>query len=267
MQSVKTRFDDIFAATSYTKALDAIKTYRNEKAKDIKVLAAELEEVGPRLGFVFAHALIAEQANDFGTTGAVDNLFAADAAVGAEASAVELPAGWRGFGCLDELVVGDLDSSIDAFLFGKNRVNELVDGDLVMIVGFGHLGEIGECSTVEFDGLLDQFPTNAGDDLLSPGVEQAGITHSADGGHAAELAAAFQQKCFGSGAPGLDSGDGAGGASSDDYDIDVRGQVGGEFFWFAANVGAIATGERDMRGAGNGHAGYAVLDEPASTGR
>ena len=37
------QFDDIFAATDYTKALDAIKAYKLDKAKDIRLLAAELE--------------------------------------------------------------------------------------------------------------------------------------------------------------------------------------------------------------------------------
>ena len=40
---LKDRFDAIFAATNYTKALDAIKVYKADKAKDIKVLAAQLE--------------------------------------------------------------------------------------------------------------------------------------------------------------------------------------------------------------------------------
>ena len=46
---LKQRFDDIFAATNYTKALDAIKAYRLDKSKDIKVLAAELETLETKL--------------------------------------------------------------------------------------------------------------------------------------------------------------------------------------------------------------------------
>ena len=39
---LKEKFDDIFAATEYTKALDAIRTYKTEKAKDIKLLASQV---------------------------------------------------------------------------------------------------------------------------------------------------------------------------------------------------------------------------------
>jgi DNA repair protein RAD50 len=46
---LKDRFDAIFAATNYTKALDAIKVYKADKAKDIKVLAAELETLETKL--------------------------------------------------------------------------------------------------------------------------------------------------------------------------------------------------------------------------
>ena len=43
------QFDDIFAATEYTKALDSIKAYRLDKSKDIRGLAAELETLQTRL--------------------------------------------------------------------------------------------------------------------------------------------------------------------------------------------------------------------------
>ena len=46
---LKQKFDDIFAATEYTKALDALKGYKNEKAKEIRVLGAELETLETKL--------------------------------------------------------------------------------------------------------------------------------------------------------------------------------------------------------------------------
>ena len=46
---LKQKFDDIFAATEYTKALDAIKNYKNEKSKEIRALAAELETLETKL--------------------------------------------------------------------------------------------------------------------------------------------------------------------------------------------------------------------------
>ena len=46
---LKQKFDDIFAATEYTRALDDVKKIKNDKARDIKLLAAELETLETKL--------------------------------------------------------------------------------------------------------------------------------------------------------------------------------------------------------------------------
>ena len=46
---LKQKFDDIFAATHYTKALDSLKAYKLEKGKEIRALAAELETAETKL--------------------------------------------------------------------------------------------------------------------------------------------------------------------------------------------------------------------------
>ena len=59
---LKQKFDDIFAATEYTKALEKIKECKNEKAKDIRALSAELETLETRLNTANRHRAELEEA-------------------------------------------------------------------------------------------------------------------------------------------------------------------------------------------------------------
>ena len=58
--TLKKKFDDIFAATQYTKALEEIRKFKNQKKQDEKTLGLELATLEERLGT--ANKLREEQA-------------------------------------------------------------------------------------------------------------------------------------------------------------------------------------------------------------
>jgi DNA repair protein RAD50 len=57
-KTLKTKFDDIFAATRYTKALENIAKLRKEKAQEIKIM--EVRRQGTHSAIYCSHFVLAE---------------------------------------------------------------------------------------------------------------------------------------------------------------------------------------------------------------
>jgi hypothetical protein len=102
----------------------------------------------------------------------------------------------------------------------------LVREDLILPVTLGDLGEVRDLARVEFDALLDELPTDPGDDLFAPGIEKTGKRDSSRRHGATKLAVAFEEQGLRAEAPCLDRGDGSGGAATDHQHVDLLGEFG-----------------------------------------
>lgn len=190
-----------------------------------------VEGVAAGLAFVFAEAGESQEADRFGPTGAVDELAAIDGALGAEADAVDLPAGGGVGDGLGEFVEGDFDPGLSAFFFGEEGVEKLVGVDLVLPVTLGDFPEIGEGALVEFDTFANEFPTDSGDHLFPPSIEESGKGNPAGGHGASELAISFDEHRFGTEASGLDGGDVASRAMTKLYSAMLRTAIVNRKVW------------------------------------
>ena len=98
--------------------------------------------------------------------------------------------------------------------------NRAADADLPAGMPLRHLlPEIGKAVAVEFDGFRHQLPSDPGDHLFPPGVEQAGVIHAGRGRGSAQLAARLDQERTGTEPPGLNGSNRPGGAAPDDQDV------------------------------------------------
>ena len=219
---------------------------------------AQHEEVGSRLALLLAQTRQAQQPHHLGTAGAVDDLFAGHPSTGAKPHAVHLPASLGFRHGLGELIVGDLHARLRTLFLGQQGVGEHVDVHLVVPVPLRHLAEIGQRPLVEFHALFHQFPADAGNDLLAPGIKETRERDATRGHGAAKLAAALHQQNTGPGAPGLQGGNGAGGTAADDKHVNV-----------IRDLGRTRLGRRlglHGGGAGDGGPEQGVLKEVAPVG-
>ena len=171
------------------------------------VFFSEHEQIRSRLPLLFAQSLKAQHSHDFGPACAVDDLLAPHSSTGPKANTVDLPAVIRLRYCLREFVVRDLDAGLGALLFGENRVKKLVGINLILPVTLRDSGEVRKLSAIDFHALLHQLPTDAGDHLLSPRIEQTRKCHTTSRRCAAELTVAFHNECLRSGPPCLNRRD------------------------------------------------------------
>ncbi len=118
-----------------------------------------------------------------------------------------------------KFVAGDIDAGLGAFLLGEDGIEKLIHPHLVLPMMAGHLRKIRKFSAVQCHAFPHQFPANAGNYLLAPGVEQTRKRHAGRRGGAAQLASAFHEQRRRAGAGRLDCRNDARGAAPDDQHV------------------------------------------------
>ena len=138
----------------------------------------------------------------------------------------------------------DLRPRLGTLLFREQVVQKLVDVHLVLPMSLRYLREVRQCPAIQLDTLLDQFPSNARDDLLAPGIEQAREANAPACCHTAEARRAFHHHCLRSGATGLNRRDMTCRSAADHKHIHFVGHF---------RLSSIRYGlSRHMRGRSNG---------------